>query len=148
MLSSPCSGVAHDAGQCAISVKALSRHRACRDRASPDSSTAVRPIRICGGSRSGTSLRRCGLRKTRSPVALIGWEVLQRKAHIFIRFMADHYRPADHPNHIYVVNYKTGGGQWEPLLDKQGKPLYPLLMAELDVMKTLRPTGGLMLRRG
>ena len=24
---------------------------------------------------------------------LIGWELLQRKAHIFIRFMADHYRP-------------------------------------------------------
>ena len=29
---------------------------------------AVNPIRICGGSGSGTSPRRCGLRKTRSPL--------------------------------------------------------------------------------
>jgi hypothetical protein len=63
---------------------------------------------------------------------LIGWEWLQRKAHIFIRFMAEHYRPDSHPNHVYVVNYKTSTGSWEPLFDKKGKPLYPLLMAELD----------------
>jgi hypothetical protein len=30
---------------------------------------------------------------------------------------------------------------------KARKPLYPALMAELDAMKKLRPTGGLMLRR-
>jgi len=29
----------------------------------------------------------------------------------------------------------------------RGKALYPLLMAELDAMKALRPRGGLMLRR-
>ncbi|WP_235884631.1 hypothetical protein [Bradyrhizobium frederickii] len=51
------------------------------------------------------------------------------------------------PNHVYVINYKTSTGSWEPLFDKKGKPLYPLLMAELDAMKALRPTGGLMLRR-
>lgn len=51
------------------------------------------------------------------------------------------------PNHIYVINYKTSTGSWEPLFDRKGKPLYPLLMAELDAMKALRPTGGLMLRR-
>jgi hypothetical protein len=80
--------------------------------------------------------------------ALHGWELLQRKAHIFIRFMAEHYRPADRPNHVYVINWKTGTtGEWEPLFDKKGKPLYPVLMAELDAMKKLRPTGGLMLRR-
>ena len=79
--------------------------------------------------------------------ALIGWELLQREAHIYIRFMADHYRPPAHPDHIYVVNYKTSTGSWEPLLSANGKPLYPELMAELDEMKTLRPTGGLMLRR-
>jgi hypothetical protein len=79
--------------------------------------------------------------------ALIGWEWLQRKAHIFIRFEAEHYRPADRPNHVYVVNWKTGTGSWEPLFDAKGKLLYPLLMAELDAMKKLRPTGGLMLRR-
>jgi hypothetical protein len=28
---------------------------------------------------------------------LIGWEWLQRKAHIFIRFMAEHYRPDSRP---------------------------------------------------
>jgi len=78
---------------------------------------------------------------------LIGWEWLQRKAHIFIRFMAEHYRPESRPNHVYVINYKPSTGSWEPLFDKKGKPLYPLLMAELDAMKALRPTGGLMLRR-
>ncbi|MGY3563182.1 hypothetical protein ACVWXP_006451 [Bradyrhizobium sp. USDA 4463] len=79
--------------------------------------------------------------------ALVGWEWLQRKAHIFIRFEAEHYRPADRPNHAYVINWKTGTGSWEPLFDKKGKPLYPLLMKELDAIKALRPTGGLMLRR-
>lgn len=79
--------------------------------------------------------------------ALIGWEWLQRKAHIFVRFMSEHYRPADRPNHVYVVNYKTGTSSWEPLFDKKGKPLFPLLIQELDSIKALRPTGGLMLRR-
>ncbi len=79
--------------------------------------------------------------------ALIGWELLQRKAHIFVRFMADHYRPADRPNHIYVINWKTGTGSWEPLFDGKGEPLYPTLIEELDAMKLLRPIGGLMLRR-
>lgn len=32
-------------------------------------------------------------------------------------------------------------------IQRQGKALYPLLMAELDAIKELRPTGGLMLRR-
>jgi hypothetical protein len=79
--------------------------------------------------------------------AMIGWELLQRKAHIFIRFMVEHYRPADRPNHIYVINWKTGTGSWEPLLDADNRPLYPTLIKELDEMKSLRPTGGLMMRR-
>ncbi|WP_368507842.1 hypothetical protein [Bradyrhizobium lupini] len=76
--------------------------------------------------------------------ALIGWELLQREAHIFIRSTADHYRP---PSHVYVINYKTSTGSWDPLFNAKGKALYPLLMAELDAIKELRPTGGLMLRR-
>jgi hypothetical protein len=79
--------------------------------------------------------------------ALIGWEWLQREAHIFIRFVAEHYRPPNRPNHVYVINYKTSTGSWEPLFNAKGKALYPLLMAELDAIKKLRPTGGLMLRR-
>jgi hypothetical protein len=79
--------------------------------------------------------------------ALIGWEFLQREAHIYIRFTAEHYRPPDRPKHVCVVNYKTSTGSWEPLFNTKGKPLYPELMAELDAMKDLRPTGGLMLRR-
>ncbi|WP_245524877.1 MULTISPECIES: hypothetical protein [unclassified Bradyrhizobium] len=51
---------------------------------------------------------------------LIGWEWLQRKAHIFIRFMAEHYRSESRPNHVYVINYKTSTGSWEPLFDKKG----------------------------
>jgi hypothetical protein len=78
---------------------------------------------------------------------LIGWEWPQREAHIFIRFTAERYRPDSRPNHVYIINYKTSAGSWEPLFDKKGKPLYPLPMAELDAMKALRPTGGLMLHR-
>jgi hypothetical protein len=66
---------------------------------------------------------------------------------MFIRFVAEHYRPPSRPNHFYVINYKTSTGSWEPLFNAKGKPLYPVLMAELDAIKALRPTGGLMLRR-
>jgi hypothetical protein len=79
--------------------------------------------------------------------AMMGWELLQRKAHIFIRFEVKHYRPADRPNHIYVINWKTGTGEWEPLFDDNGDPLYPTLIRELEEIKAKRPTGGLMLRR-
>ncbi len=79
--------------------------------------------------------------------AMMGWELLQRKAHIFIRFEVKHYRPADRPNHIYVINWKTGTGEWEPLFDANGDPLYPTLIKELDEIKAKRPTVGLMLRR-
>jgi hypothetical protein len=41
---------------------------------------------------------------------LIGWERLQRKAHIFIRFTAEHYCPESRPIHVYVINYKTSTG--------------------------------------
>ena len=61
--------------------------------------------------------------------------------------MAEHYWPDSRSNHVYVINYKTGTRSWEPLFDKKGRPLYPLLMAELDAMKALRPTGGLTMRR-
>ena len=61
--------------------------------------------------------------------------------------MADHYRPVSRPNHVYVINYKISTGSWEPLFDKKGNALYPPLMAELDAVKALRATSGLMLRR-
>ena len=79
--------------------------------------------------------------------ALLGWEFLQREHHIYTAFLAQHYRPDRHPGHVYVVNPKTGHGDWTPLFNNAGEPLYPELMSELDAMKTLRPTGGLMLRR-
>lgn len=79
--------------------------------------------------------------------ALIGWEFLQREEHIFRRFMVEHYRPAHHPEHVYIINAKTSTGAWEPLFAENGTALYPAVMAELDAMKAKRPTGGLMLRR-
>jgi integrase len=79
--------------------------------------------------------------------ALIAWEFLQREHHIYTAFKAEHYRPDDHSGHVHVVNPKTNEGDWTPLFNKRGAPLYPELMAELDAMKALRPTGGLMLRR-
>jgi hypothetical protein len=30
-------------------------------------------------------------------------KLTQRKAHIFIRFVADHYRPDSRPAHVYVI---------------------------------------------
>ncbi len=39
-------------------------------------------------------------------------------------------------------------GLWNRCSMPRGKALYPLLMAELDAMKALRPKGGLMLRVG
>lgn len=44
--------------------------------------------------------------------ALIGWKLLQRQAHIFIRFATDHYRPPSRPNYVDVINYKTSTGSW------------------------------------
>jgi hypothetical protein len=79
--------------------------------------------------------------------ALIAWEFLQREHHIYTAFMVEHYRPNNHQGHVHVVNPKTNEGDWTPLFNKTGEPLYPQLMAELDAMKGLRPTGGLMLRR-
>jgi hypothetical protein len=79
--------------------------------------------------------------------ALIGWEFLQREHHIYTAFKAEHYRPDDHSGHVHVVNPRTGHGDWTPLFNRKGEPLYPELMGEMDAMKALRPTGGLMLRR-
>jgi hypothetical protein len=72
---------------------------------------------------------------------------LWRISHMFVRFVAEHYRPPSRPNHVYVINYKTSTGSWEPLFNAKGKPLHLVLMAELDAIKALLPTGGLMLRR-
>ena len=58
-----------------------------------------------------------------------------------------HYRPTDRLNHIHVINWKTGTGEWEPLFDDNGEPLYATLIRDLDEIKAKRPTGGLMLRR-
>jgi hypothetical protein len=48
---------------------------------------------------------------------------------------------------VHVVNPKTNRGDWTPLFNKNGAALYPELIAELDEIKKLRPTGGLMMRR-
>jgi hypothetical protein len=42
-----------------------------------------------------TFRRQPGLQEIRNVQAIAGWEMVQRKAHIFIRFEAKHYRPAD-----------------------------------------------------
>ena len=56
---------------------------------------------------------------------LIGWELLQRKAHIFIRFVADHYRPDNRPNHDYVINHKTSTGSWNRCSIERVSPSIP-----------------------
>jgi hypothetical protein len=78
--------------------------------------------------------------------ALIGWEWLQRETDIFATFDVTHYRPKQHPNMVRVVDEKTKKQNWIPLVDDEGVPLYPELMAELDAIKRER-IGGLMLCR-
>ena len=78
--------------------------------------------------------------------ALIGWEWLQRERDIFATFDVTHYRPKERPNAVRVMHEKTREENWIPLFDDAGSPLYPELMAELDVIKRER-IGGLMLRR-
>jgi hypothetical protein len=58
-----------------------------------------------------------------------------------------HHRPKERPNTVPVVHEKTGEENSIPLLDdRTGGPLYPELMAELDIIKKTR-IAGLMLRR-
>jgi hypothetical protein len=78
--------------------------------------------------------------------ALIGWEWLQREKDIFATFDVMHYRPKERPHAVRVLHEKTQEENWIPLFDEAGVPLYPELMAELDVLKRDR-IGGLMLRR-
>jgi hypothetical protein len=47
---------------------------------------------------------------------------------------------------VRVVHEKTRKENWIPLFDEDGRPFFPLLMAELDTVKK-GCIGGLMLRR-
>jgi len=78
--------------------------------------------------------------------ALLGWEWWQREEAIFADFDVTHYRPKERPNAVRVLHPKTNEELWIPLFDDAGVPLFPELMAELDVIKRER-IGGLMLRR-
>jgi hypothetical protein len=79
--------------------------------------------------------------------ALIGWEWLQREVDIFATFDVAHYRPKEHPHAVRVVHEKTGEQTWIPLFDEEtGAAFFPMLMADLDVIKKER-IGDLMLRR-
>jgi hypothetical protein len=77
--------------------------------------------------------------------ALIAWEWLQREADIFATLTVAHYRPKERPDTVRVIHRKTHEENYVPLF-KEGVPLYPELMAELDAIKRER-IGGLMLCR-
>ena len=77
--------------------------------------------------------------------ALIGWEWLQRETDIFATLTVAHYRPKERPDMVRVIHHKTREENYVPLF-KDGVPLYPELMAELDAIKRKR-IGGLMLCR-
>jgi hypothetical protein len=77
--------------------------------------------------------------------ALIGWEWLQREVDIFATFSVSHYRSKERPDMVRVIHHKTKEENYVPLF-KDGVPLYPELMAELDAIKRDR-IGGLMLCR-
>jgi len=67
--------------------------------------------------------------------ALVAWEWLQREEHLFGAFEVKHYRPTERPDSVHVVHPKTGEEAWWPLFDAAGRPLFPELMTELDVIK-------------
>ena len=100
------------------------------------------PIRHCHGTKSPRTF-------------LVRTDLSLESYHLLFSFIGDGIwlrwsdrTGSDLPHdHVYVINYKTCTGSWEPLFDARGIALYPSLMAELDAIKDLRPTGGLMLRR-
>ena len=67
--------------------------------------------------------------------ALLSWEWLQREEHVFGAFEISHYRPKERPNSVKIVHPENGEEAWWPLFDETGEPLFPELMAELDVIK-------------
>ena len=78
--------------------------------------------------------------------ALLSWEWLQREEHVFGAFEISHYRPKERPNSVKIVHPKNGEEAWWPLFDETGEPLFPELMAELDVIKKTTVVG-LIFRR-
>jgi len=58
--------------------------------------------------------------------ARAAWDLLQRPSEVRERFAWSHYRPADHPNSIFVGFTKNNNPIWKPLGDEQG-PFYPEL---------------------
>jgi hypothetical protein len=77
--------------------------------------------------------------------ALIGWEWLQREVDIFATFSVAHYRPKERPDTVRVIHHKTKEENFVPLF-KDGAPLYPELMAELDAIKRERIRGPMLCR--
>ncbi|WP_128932598.1 hypothetical protein [Bradyrhizobium zhanjiangense] len=78
--------------------------------------------------------------------ALLAWEWLQREEHVFGAFDISHYRPSERPNSVKIVHPKNGEEAWWPLFDETGEPLFPELMAELDIIKDAS-VPGLVFRR-
>jgi hypothetical protein len=78
--------------------------------------------------------------------ALLTWEWLQREEHVFGAFEVSHYRPSERSSSVKIVHPKNGEEAWWPLFDETGEPLFPELMAELDVIKETTDSG-LMFRR-
>ncbi|NEU94734.1 hypothetical protein [Bradyrhizobium uaiense] len=73
--------------------------------------------------------------------ALLTWEWLQREEHIFGAFEIEHYRPKERPSSVRIVHPKNGEEAWWPLFDENNEPLFPELMAELDVLKCSLASG-------
>jgi hypothetical protein len=64
--------------------------------------------------------------------ALIAFNWLQREVDIIGRLAWSHYRPADAPDMVGVVHFKTGEIVELPLYDEDGTDLWPDLTPRLD----------------
>jgi hypothetical protein len=64
--------------------------------------------------------------------AMIAFFWLQRQKDILTRLTWSHYRPADAPDKVRIFHHKTGELVEHSLVDEDGSPLWPEIMARLD----------------
>jgi len=64
--------------------------------------------------------------------ARAAWDLLQRVEEVCERFAWTHYRPADHPNEVFVGYAKNDNPVWKPLQDEDGQGNVTLFYPELE----------------
>lgn len=87
-------------------------------------------------------------RSSLATAALFHWEITAHGVSVVDRLMVEHYRPRDRPDAVFIAMEKDGDSYWYPLSDRNGRPLFPELIKELDALCKDRIGGHLFLRDG